>query len=265
MMQLDDEVLNAYADGELDDDERIRLETALADDQAARERLAAIRRVTQLGRSAVAGLSREAVPDAVRERVWPVEPVFGRSGFGPGLAATVWAGALLLALGLGIGTWLSRPVETPLPKLVAQPVSWDRQAAWYHDLAAERQTRSQPLLLDLEHSEQDSLEAALLKRLERAVAVPDLSDYGLDLLGARLLADRVRPLAQVFYRDQAEGLVSLLVALDTGPDAPPSYQQVGETPVLSWRAGNTAYVLAGDQDRERLHGLAGEVLKQTRR
>lgn len=265
MIGLDDETLNAYADGELDADERARVEAALADDPNARARLEAIRRVSLLGRAAVDGLSRAGVPDAIRERVWPLERASGRAGFGPGWAAPAWAAVLFLSLGLGIGAWFTRTGEAPMPELAMQPVAWHPQAAWYHNLAAERQARSQPLLLDLEHSEVAPLEATLVKRLERGVTVPDLSRYGIELLGARLLVERLHPLVQVFYRDPADGLVSLLVALDTGPDAPPRFQWVGETPVLSWREGGTAYVLVGDGGRERLHGLAVVVLEQTRR
>ncbi len=265
MNGLDDETLNAYADGELDIDERARVEAALAKDPRVRARLEAIRRASLLGRAAVDGLARTGVPDAIRERVWPLERASSRAGFGPGWAAPAWAAVLFLSLGLGIGAWLARPGEAPMPELPMQPVAWHQQAAWYHGLAAERQARSQPLLLDLEHGEVALLEATLAQRLERGVTVPDLSRYGLELLGARLLVERLRPLAQVFYQEPAGGLVSLLLSLDTGPDAPPRFQRVGETPVLSWREDGTAYVLAGDAGRERLHGLATVVLEQTRR
>ncbi len=54
MTRLDDETLNAYADGELEADERARVEGALAGDPDARSRLEAIRRVSLLGRAAAA-------------------------------------------------------------------------------------------------------------------------------------------------------------------------------------------------------------------
>jgi len=265
MTRLDDELLNAYADGELGGDERVRVEAALAQDPEARARLKAIRRISLIGRAAVDGLAREPVPDALRERVWPVERVSDSTGFGSRWTTAAWAAVIFLGLGLGIGSWLAPPVEVPMDRLTAQPVAWHQQAAWFHGLAAERHGRSQPLLLDLEHSETAPLEAGLTQRLERPMVVPDLSRYGLELLGARLLVERLRPLAQVFYRDPAGGLVSLLVALDTGADAPPRFQRVEQTPVLSWREGGTAFVLAGSGNPERLHGLAGVVREQTGR
>jgi anti-sigma factor RsiW len=262
---LDEETLNAYADGELDDDECARVATALASDADARMRLAAIRRVSLLGRAAVEGIARDGVPDRLRERVWPLEPAPARAGLGPGWTAAAWSTALSLALGLGIGAWLMRPGEAPLPALAVEPVVWHQQAAWHHGLAAERQARLQPLSLDLEHRQAAPLQGALIERLGRPVVVPDLSGFGLDLVGARLLVERLQPLAQVFYQDPAGNLISLLVALDTGPDAPPRFQRVEQTPVLSWREGGTAYVLVGETGRERLQGLAIAVSEQTRR
>lgn len=265
MTQFDDELLNAYADGELDGEERAQVEAALDADPNARARLAAIRRVTALGRATVDELTRKAVPETLRERVWPLDRAFRSTAPFPSWSALGWAAVICLSLGLGIGGWLAAPTKAPLEQLTAQPAAWDQQAAWYHGLTADRHARSQSLPLDLEHSEETPLADSLAQRLKRPVVVPDLSSQGLELLGARLLVEDLRPLAQVYYRDQQDGLVSLLVALDGGSDSPPSYRQVNETPVLSWRDGGSAYVLAGAQSRQRLHGLAVKVREQVRR
>lgn len=256
MKRLDDEVLNAYADGELEVGERDRVAAALAQDPDARERLLLIRQVSLLGSTAVDQLSREPVPGAVRELVWPLnaaeKPATKVSAWGSLAAAAV----AFLALGLGIGNWLATPAKAPAERLAALPVSWDQQAAWYHGLATDRESRLQPLPLDLEHSREAPLETSLAQRLERPIVVPDLSSEGLVLLGARLLGDQVRPLAQVFYRDPEERLVSLLLALDPRPDAAPIFRRLEDTPLLSWREAGQAFVLAGDGDGEQLRRLA---------
>ena len=269
MMQLDDEILNAYLDGELEPAEHAAVEAALARDAQARARLDALRRVSLLGRAAVDALSRSAVDESLQERVWPLPARPEPGGRGPaatGWAAAVLSGALVLLLGIGIGAWLFQPVDRAVMDMAAAPVAWHRQAAWFHRLASERQARGRPLVLDLEAGEPARLQAAVNERLQQQVLVPDLSDLGLRPLGARLLVEQARPLAQIFYQDAGGSLVSLLVALDSGPDVQPRFERVDDGPAtVHWRRANTRYVLAAEPDRVRLQDLVPAVAERTAR
>lgn len=62
MMDISDDTLMAFADGELDAAERARLDAALATDAALRERVAAIRRQRERVAAAFAGVLDEPVP-----------------------------------------------------------------------------------------------------------------------------------------------------------------------------------------------------------
>jgi anti-sigma factor RsiW len=139
-------------------------------------------------------------------------------------------------------------------------VAWHQQAAWFHKLAAERQARSTPLLLDFEHNNPSHLTTTLINALEYPVVVPDLSRQGFELLGARVLIEDMRPLAQVFYRESNGILVSLLVALDMGPAVPAKAMAVDDFQMVAWRGERFAYVLTGDLEEERLFHLTTQVL-----
>lgn len=260
---LDNETLNAYADGELDEAARAAVEAALARDPAACARLARIRRTSLLARSAVDALSRKPVPAPLSDAVLPATPEPARALSGWPVAA--WGGGLGLVLGLGLALLVDDPGGPVEPLVAARQVGWHQQAAWFHDLVGERHAAARPLLLDIPHQEPEVLEIGLLERLGNEIFVPDLGPYGLSLLGARLLVERAQPLAQIFYRDGQGDLVSLLIALDRAPDAAPDQVRVGDLLVLSWREGGRAYVLVGEPEQERLSVLATQVAEQSRR
>lgn len=64
--ELEDELLSAYLDGELSDEERMRVEARLETDPAARQLLAELREAS----AAVRGLPRAAAPAAVGAGLW---------------------------------------------------------------------------------------------------------------------------------------------------------------------------------------------------
>ncbi len=267
MMQLDDETLNAYLDGELDPVVRADVEAALARDAEARARLEALRRVSLLGRTAVDELSRLSVDESLQERVWPLpKPEPDCPAARTGRAMTILSGALVLLLGMGLGAWLFPSSPRLAGEAAAVATAWPRQAAWFHHLAAERRTHARPLVLDVEGSEPARLQVELNRTLQQRVVVPDLSDLGLRPLGARLLVEQARPLAQIFYQDAGGNLVSLLVALDSGPDTRPRFERVDDGPATAqWRRANTRYVLVGEPERVRLQDLVPVVAERTTR
>src|SRR5690242_17654184 len=118
MTDTDDDLLMAYADGELEPERAAALETRLASDRAARNKVHRYRETAALVRAAFARDLDEVVPPSMEaairragetaspSRILPFRPrlrVVGRARFALPLAAS-----LALIIGLGGGWWMGR-------------------------------------------------------------------------------------------------------------------------------------------------------------
>ncbi|MFM9848701.1 MAG: anti-sigma factor family protein [Hyphomicrobiaceae bacterium] len=139
MMRLDEETLNAYADGALDTDARARVESHLKTDTAARELLAKLRRANMLAAQAFDAPMHEPVPQALIDTIRrrpdrnarrdaTVRPQ--RRRFRPGSMRTYampLAAAFVLALGIGAGLFFARQPAQTLEQLPLGPVRAESQ------------------------------------------------------------------------------------------------------------------------------------------
>ncbi len=112
MTRIDDDLLMAYADGELSPEETARIEKLLARDAAARERVRLYRETAALARAAFASTLEERVPEALEERVREMARRAGGPVPFPGRwrrrnlrrAALPLAASLALLIGYAAGT-----------------------------------------------------------------------------------------------------------------------------------------------------------------
>lgn len=121
-MTIPDDMLMAFADGELDETTRQMVEAAERDDPDVRRRLAAHRQLRARLQSAFAATLDEPVPErllaAVRKPAAPVANVIGladqraaSSGAARRISISAWpafgslAASILVGLGLGFGLW----------------------------------------------------------------------------------------------------------------------------------------------------------------
>lgn len=102
-----DELLNAYVDGELDAEERQRVEVAMQADDRLRDRVAELNELKQLVKGAYIDETPERIPAPPR-RTWS----------GAGLAASVAAFALGVVMTWG---WFSYMDRTTGPRMAALP------------------------------------------------------------------------------------------------------------------------------------------------
>ena len=135
MTRLDEETLNAYADGVLDADARARVEALLETDVAARELLEKLRRANTLAVQAFDEPMHEPVPQALIDRVLnrrgheagraggvQLQPRAPRSR-SIGAYAIPIAATLALAIGIGTGLFLGRQSTPAADELALGPVS----------------------------------------------------------------------------------------------------------------------------------------------
>jgi len=137
MTRLDEETLNAYADGALDADARARVEALLETDVAARELLAKLRRANTLATQAFDEPMHEPVPqaliDTIQRRPGPDAARAGGVRLQPraprsrsiGAYAMPIAATLALAIGIGAGFFLGRQAVPAADEFALGPVSAD--------------------------------------------------------------------------------------------------------------------------------------------
>jgi len=199
----DDDTLQAYVDGQLDEERRRDVEACLA----ARPELAA--RVAQWQRDA-AGL-RAALAGGLalspRARLDPAS--IRRTRRKRTRHRLALCASLVLALGLGgVGGWQAKSARIA----AAAPPMEDAVAA-YRVFATDR---TRPVEMDA--SQGPELQAWLSARLGRPMSLPDLQPYGFTLLGGRMLATPDGAAAMLVYQDADGGRISVYVRPSTRLD-----------------------------------------------
>jgi anti-sigma factor RsiW len=254
---IDDELLSAWVDGELDGqpERRDRVEAWLREhpQDAARVRQWAADRDAL--RERLAPALDEPVPDQVRALVLGREAVPPRRWRQAAMAA-----GLLLAGGL-IGALLGRhwPSAEPAALLAgAQGSGWVQRAAYAHGVYVPEPRHAVEVKAQEEH-----LARWLTRRIEVPVKLFDLRDQGFDLVGGRLLPDGPGKSAQLMYQDaQGTRITVYLRKPDEGTDAAFRYEQQGELGLFYWVESGAGYALVGALPKERLLALAESIYRQ---
>lgn len=275
MTRIDDMMLMAYVDGEIDAETAREIETAIAADPALGRRVAAFRQTSAATRSAFGDVLHEPVPERLTRiftaattqpaaTVLPLRPAAAQAAAAGGsrwrnagwAAAAAIAAIALLTEGdrVGLVPFIDHAVHE-----VASPVDterWiDNLAAWYrvHSASFEKDQR---LLVDVGAENLEELEKWVGTKLQRDITVPDLSAFGYRSQGGRLLLIGRRPAAQFFYAGDNQELVQLVIGFTDQPDRGGRLDHREDVNVVSWREKGYAYAFIGRIDGQRLWRMA---------
>ncbi len=252
---MDDERLSAWVDGELDarPEERAQAEAWLREhpQDAARVRLWAADR--EALRARLASVLDEPVPGPLRALV------LGRPAMAWRWRRAAMAAGLLLAGGV-VGALLGRhwPAPAEVAALPAAPAGWVQRAAYAHGVYVPEPRHAVEVKAQEEH-----LARWLTRRIDVPVKLFDLSAYGFELVGGRLLPDGAGKSAQLMYQD-AQGLrvTVYLRKPDVPTDATFRYERQGELGVFYWVESGAGYALVGALPKEQLLALAESIYRQ---
>jgi anti-sigma factor RsiW len=243
---LSDELLHAYVDNALADEERREVERWLAQDADAAQR---VRAYLEQNRAL------HALFDPVLAEPHALDVSVARRAAN---ASQWFALAATLVLGIGIGFawrgWQAGP---------GGPVTIAREAALAH--AAYVPEVRHPV--EVTAAEEQHLVAWLSKRLDAPLRAPSLVSHGYQLLGGRLLPPTSRrdpaPLALLMYENAQGKRLSLLVKREAN-NAETSFRFSEDqgARVFYWIDGPFGYALAGDIDRDDLQKIARSVYRQ---
>jgi anti-sigma factor RsiW len=265
---IDDTLLNAWLDDELDAEERVRVEAWLRDhpEEAARVRLWAAD--AEALRARMDGVLAEPVPQRLTQVVWSQPPARLNTGW------MRWAAAVVVfVLGGAVGAAITWRVERQAVQLAAASngLQWVQRAAVAHSVYVPEVRHPVEVKAQEEH-----LARWLTKRLEIPVKLFDLRAQGFELVGGRLLPDAKGPSAQLMYQaigevpagQQPTRVTVYLRRPDDNTAVAFRYEQQGRTGLFYWVEGASpghpacGYAIVGDLPRERLLALAEAIESQ---
>lgn len=272
---IDDTLLNAWLDGQLDADDSARVEAWLRDhpEDAARVRLWAAD--GEALRARLDAVLAEPVPQRLEQVVWrrgPARAVLPFAGW------QRWAAALaVFVLGGAVGAAMVWRLERPASTLAAAPavspngLGWVQRAAVAHSVYVPEVRHPVEVKAQEEH-----LARWLTRRLEMPVKLYDLRAQGFELVGGRLLPDAQGPSAQLMYQaigDVPAGQTPIRVTVylrkpEDGTPAAFRYEQQGKTGLFYWVEGASpghpacGYAIVGELPKERLLALAKAIDSQ---
>jgi len=245
MSDITETELHAYADGQLDEAQRLRVEARLADDAHAAESV----RVWRDQNEALRALYNPVLNEPLPQRLLAARAARARWPY-----YALAAGAMALSFGLG---WLVRAAQVERAvQIAALP---HRAAVAYAVYAPEVR---HPVEVGAE--QQDHLVKWLSKRLGHELRVPVLTQQGFDLVGGRLLPGSSGPVAQFMYQDARGQRITLYVSRrDAEPqDTAFRFSQEDKIAVFYWIDGKLGYALSADMERARLLSVATVVYRQ---
>lgn len=264
---LDDELLGAFVDGELDSNAESHVYQRLATDPQAQQRVGnfvaaniALRATFTQGRATSTAIDRiNQAHLGLQEAETGLKPASvsnQTARYWLSLAASLLIGAIAVLL------W--RPGEPQLETTIAATTNEVRALqGWYED--ARREQRE--LSLDFETSDVDELRALLGRRWPADRRVPRLDDYGYQLVGARLhhhSADRAT--TNVVYQKPPDSLLIYAIRRQGPNDRTDNGTEPDETfsrsNVVGWTADGHVHAVAGSEDRAFLQRVSASILSQ---
>lgn len=259
---FDDETLMAYADGALDAATGARVARAARTDARIARRIEAFRRTAALARAAFAPVVDEPVPERLIAaiRAAPAGNVVhfpARRGIFRKPLATAVAACVALLVVLGAGGIFTGRIQPQIGGLeLASTDRWLDNVAGFYNLAEATQASEGRLLVDFSADDMGELGKWFGAKLNRNLAIPDLSQQGFALQGGRMLIVGGKPAAQLLYKNDANEVVGLVIAFSARHEQGPRIDRRQGVNVVHWHRDGYAYAFAGKIDGQRLRALA---------
>jgi anti-sigma factor RsiW len=233
--------LSAFVDGELPEAERRAVAERLAGDPEAESLVAHYR--------AQRAALRALFADPVAQTNGPCIVLRVRTPW--------WRQAALAAGSLAAGiafAWLAGVLPAHL--LLRQPeTAFARQASLAYAVYAPDPHHA----VEMAATSEGALVEWLSKRLNRALSVPSLAEYGYAFLGGRLLPGAAGPAAQFMYENRSGERLALYVSAAEPREAPVRLLREGDRRTFYWVSDQTAYALSGDVADGRLREIAVDI------
>lgn len=279
MTELNDELLVAYADGQLAKDQSKAVERVLEEDQFAAQRVEALRAANahletqfeaMLAGEPIPGVTADLATGSAKARPG-VRGLLGRAvllawvGFG-GLLGGTAAGYIyhdqILPKQLKI---IQLPAPPPLPapdpiiiRVTPPPPNWQDAAAQSYALLS----RESFSLGEGAQSNRDLVGFQFGKALDADFAIPDLTSANFTFVRGQLLQRDGKPLAQISYLPETGSPVVLFALAGKTKKLALEIKQVEGSTVAVWATESLSFLLAGNFPETQLRILAQTIQSQ---
>lgn len=249
--------LHAYIDGVVDGHRRVEIEAFLDSHPNVRTRVTQDIAARDALRAALAPIADEPVPSEL-DLAHLIERRRGRGWQAWTAPLQAGAAALLLAIG-GAGGWFMHQGQQPPSAGIAALAEEAKQsyAVYAPDMRRPVEIAAADAPLFVQWAS---------RRLDRPVAVPDLSASGYHFLGGRVVPTP-HGAAVLFVYDDGTGkrltLLSRNMAIDK--DAPMAVEREGAMTTVSWARRGLGFSMVGALDDARLHPIADAARAQLER
>jgi anti-sigma factor RsiW len=244
---ITDDELHAYVDGELGADRRKVVEAWLATHPEDAARVASWRAHAELIRIRYGGLAHDPVPARL-----DVDRLARADRRWTWMAA---AAVLMAFLSGGAAGWFGRAAVGP-PGPPPRTVTADALEAHKLYIAEVRHPIEVP-------ASANHLVPWLSRRVGSTLRAPDLSAFGLKLMGGRLLPWQPGKPAALFMYESASGdRYTLYCARVGGPETALHYDVSGQVAAVYWGDGEVRFVVSGPADREKLLKIGQAAYEQ---
>lgn len=277
-MNIYDEDLHAYVDGELSDERRTEVEAYLSNNPAAFERVQAYQEQKQAIKILFSSVLNEPAPERLLTAAMlgsSTEKSTQKTQWYPSWSLKRIAASFLLAMGSGAVGWVAHSELSPaypdvsvaqvdrvIPSTGASVLApgLAHQAAIAHVVYSPDIKRP----VEVGADQEDQLVAWLSKRLNADVRPPSLSSLGFELIGGRLLPGSNGPVAQFMYHDVTGQRLTLYVSTENkmNKDTAFRFSQEGPVNVFYWIDGKFGYAISAGIDKAELARVATSVFKQ---
>jgi len=269
---IDDVMLSAWLDQELDPAERARVDDWLREHPADAERVRRWGADRDALGARLGSVLAEPVPERLGQLVWrgtppPAAPSHTRS--------RGWRRATMVAffvVGGVVGAAAMWVAQRPSALMSEASDAWVHRAALAHAVYVPEIRH--PVEVNVADSpeadraaQEQHLQRWLTKRIDTPVPLFDLRGHGFELVGGRLLPDALgTPCAMLMYQHQGGQRVTVyLRKADSSVPAAFQYEQEGDVGLFYWVEGRTGYALAGSLPRVQLLALAEAIYAQQQR
>lgn len=245
-----EDLLHAYVDELLAPAERAQVARYLAENPDEERRVASYQRQRELLRAAFQDIVHEPIPERLsltRFRNW---------------AHPLWrVAAVLLWISFGgILGWLARSEYAPSPPAPTAEMDLVQRARMAHVIYTAENRRA----VEVPASQEQAMITWLSKRMNAAVRVPNLSEFGFEALGGRLLPGSHGPACQIMYQNADGKRLTIYLARADGKPRPLRFGDDDVVHVVFWSDGTLAFAVSGELNNELLARIAAAVARNSR-
>jgi anti-sigma factor RsiW len=239
--------LHAYVDGELPADRGAAVETWLDSHPEDAAQIAAWRAQADAIRARYGRIANEPVPGALK-----LDHLM-RSGRRASIGMTAAAAAVAFVIG-GVAGWTAHDAATVgAPRFDA----FTSEALSAHRLYIAEVRHP----IEVKAGEQHLL-PWLSRRVGTTLRAPDLSTFGLKLLGGRLLPGLNGPAALFMYEGANGERFTIYCSSQRQPQMAFRYNMTDKFAAVHWIDGDIGFVVSGPADRDRLGKVAQSAYEQ---